>query len=123
MSAQQIQFFMTLREQLKLYHWQTSSYARHKATDDLLKSLDEHIDLYVEVYMGRYGRPSITRTTNTVSLKNLSEKAATKFVRDAIAYLQGPLTRSLKGDDAGLANIRDEIVGSLHQVLYLFTLK
>jgi hypothetical protein len=122
MSAQHIHFFFTLRDQIKLYHWQTSSYARHKATDDLIKNLDEHIDLFVEVYMGKYGRPNITKATNTTVVRNMAEKTAVKFVRDAIAYLQGPLTKSLKGSDTDLLNIRDEMLGNLNQILYLFTL-
>jgi DNA-binding ferritin-like protein len=123
MSAQQIHFFFTLREQIKYYHWQTSSYARHKATDDLIKELDELIDQYVEIYMGKYGRPKITKGTSTVVLKNLTEKSAVRFVQEAVAYLQGPLTRALKGTDTDLANIRDEMIGHLNQILYLFTLK
>ena len=123
MSAQHIHFFFTLRDQLKLYHWQTSSYARHKAVDHQLKELEEHIDLFVEVWAGRYGRPAITRTTNTIQLRNLTERTAPKFVTDSINYLQGPLTRSLKGTDTDLASIRDDLVGNLHQLLYLFSLK
>jgi hypothetical protein len=122
MSAQMIHFFFTMREQIKLYHWQTSSYARHKATDDVLKSLDEHIDLFVEIYMGKYGRPSITRSTNTLQIRNMSEKTAVKFVKECIGYLQGPLTKALKGTDTDLANIRDEMLGELNQLLYLFSL-
>ena len=123
MSAQIVQFFFTLREQIKLYHWQTFSYARHKATDDVISKLDEHIDLFVEVWMGKYGRPRLTRTTQDIRLRNLSETAAVKFVQSAIVYLQGPLTKALKGTDTDLANIRDEMIGELHQLLYLFTLK
>jgi hypothetical protein len=122
MSAQQIHFFFTLRDQIKLYHWQTSSYARHKATDDLIKELDGLIDQYVEIYMGKYGRPKITKGTSVVTVKNMSEKTAVRFVQEAILYLQGPLTRSLKGTDTDLANIRDEMVGHLNQLLYLFSL-
>jgi hypothetical protein len=123
MSGQLVHFFFQLRDQLKIYHWQTSSYARHKATDDLIKELDEHIDLFVEIWMGKYGRVKLTRTTQTIEVKNMSEKTAIKFVKDAIQYLQGPLTRSLKGTDTDLMNIRDEIIGDLNKVLYLFTLQ
>ena len=123
MSAQMIHFFSQMREQLKLYHWQTSSYARHKATDDVLKALDEHTDMFVEIYMGKYGRPRMTAATGTVTVKNMSEKTAVKFVRECIAHLQGPLTRALKGTDTDLTNIRDEMVGNLNQLLYLFTIK
>ena len=123
MSAQHIHFFFSLREQLKLYHWQTEVFARHQATDLILKELDELIDLFVEVYMGKYGRPNMTRSTNTVSLRNMNEKSAVKFVKEGLEYLQGSLTKSLKGSDTDLANIRDEMMGNLHKLLYLFTLK
>ena len=33
MAAEQIHFFLHLRDQIKLYHWQTRVYARHIATD------------------------------------------------------------------------------------------
>ena len=123
MSAQHIHFFFNLREQLKLYHWQTGVFARHKATDDILKELDELIDLFVEVYMGKYGRPTITKATNTIVVKNMSEKNATKFVKGCLDYLEGGLTKSLKATDTDLANIRDEMLGNLNKLLYLFTLK
>jgi len=123
MSAQHIHFFFSLREQVKLYHWQTHLYARHKATDEVIKSLDEHTDLFVEVYMGKYGRPNITRTTNTVQVKNMSEKSAIKFIKDCIAHITGPFTKSIKGTDTDLLNIKDEILGELNQLLYLFSLQ
>jgi DNA-binding ferritin-like protein len=123
MSAQHIHFFFQLREQIKVYHWQTYLYSRHKATDDVIAKLDEHIDLFVEVYMGKYGRPNITRTTNTIQIKNMTEKSALKFIKDALEHMIGPFSRSIKATDTDLLNIRDEMVGELNQLLYLFTLK
>jgi hypothetical protein len=46
---------MTLRDQIKLYHWETLSFPRHKATDELVTNLDANIDKFVEVYIGKYG--------------------------------------------------------------------
>lgn len=123
MSAQHIHFFFQLREQIKVYHWQTYLYSRHKATDDVISKLDEHIDLFVEVYMGKYGRPNITRTTNTIQIKNMTEKSALKFIKDCLAHMIGSFSRSIKATDTDLLNIRDEMVGELNQLLYLFTLK
>ena len=122
MSAQHIHFFFQMRDQIKLYHWQTISYARHRATDEVIKSLDEHIDLFVEVWMGKYGRPKITKVTDTVTIKNMADKTAHTFIKTCLGYLEGPLTKSLKPGDTDLANIRDEMLGELHQLLYLFTL-
>ena len=87
MSSDTVNFFMTMREQIKLYHWQTKSYSKHKATDMILVSLDELIDKYVEVYMGKYGRPKLTSRNNTLKLQNLSESSIVKFVKQCIQYL------------------------------------
>ena len=123
MSAQQIQFFFQMRDQVKIYHWQTHLYARHKATDEVITALDGLIDLYVEVYMGKYGRPTITRTTNTIQIKNMADKTAMKFIKDCLAYINGPLSRSLKATDTELINIKDEMLAELNKLLYLFSLK
>jgi hypothetical protein len=124
MSADQIHFFLHLRDQIKLYHWQTRVYSRHIATDKILEKLDKSIDAYVEIYIGKYGRPRLSGKNATISLQNLSEAGAVRLVSAAIKYLQGPLTKSLKPiADSDLVNIRDEMIGDLNQLLYLFTLK
>jgi hypothetical protein len=123
MSATDINFFFSMREQIKLYHWQTHSFAQHKATDDVISALDESIDNYVEVYMGKYGRPKVTGGSNIVRVQNMTEKAAVKFIKTCITYLEGPLVKRLKPVDTDLVNIRDEMLGELNKILYLFTLK
>ena len=123
MSAADINFFFSMREQLKLYHWQTELFSRHKATDGLLEALDELVDTYVEVYMGKYGRPKLTTKTNTVRIQNMNESMAQRFVKTCITYLEKTLVKHLAPTDTDLVNIRDEIKGELNKVLYLFTLK
>jgi len=122
MSADQIHFFLQLRDQLKLYHWQTRVYARHIATDKLLKKLEKSIDSYVEIYIGKYGRPKVSGKNASITLQNLSEAGASRMITAAIRYLRGPLTKTLTQNDTDLINIRDEIIGDLNQLLYLFTL-
>ena len=122
MSCADINFFFSMREQIKLYHWQTHIFARHKATDDVLEALDASIDTYVEVYMGKYGRPKMTTKTNTVRIQNMNEKMAVRFIKTCIAYLEGPLVKHLKPTDTDLVNIRDEMLAELNKILYLFTL-
>lgn len=119
MSANDVQFFLTMRNQIKLYHWQTGLYSRHKGTDGVLEALDTNIDKYVEVYMGKYGRPKMSSRTNTIQIKNFSEKNAVAFVKACIEELA---SLSLKKTDTDLMNIRDEMIGDLNQLLYLFTL-
>jgi hypothetical protein len=123
MSAEQIHFFFHLRDQIKLYHWQTRVYSRHIATDKILEKLDEAIDSYVEVYSGKYGRAKLTGKNATITVHNLTEAGAVRLVNAAIKYLQGPITKTLKPSDTDLMNIRDEMLSDLNQLLYLFTLK
>jgi DNA-binding ferritin-like protein len=122
MSANNIHFFFQMRDQIKLYHWQTKSYSRHKATDGVIDALDEHIDKYVEVYMGKYGRPRLTARTNTVKLQNMSEATIVKFIKACINVLTNDLSRGLKPTDTDLLNLRDEMLAELDQLLYLFSL-
>ena len=123
MSADHIHFFLQLRDQIKLYHWQTHIYARHIATDNVLKALEKLIDSFVEIYIGKYGRPRVTGKNTEITLHNLSEPGVVRVINAAIKYLQGTLTKSLKAAaDSDLINIRDEMIGELNQLLYLFTL-
>ena len=114
-----VNHLLTIRNQVKLYHWQTGSFARHKATDDLTAALDLNIDAFVESYMGRYGRPTVS---GSIKLHNFSESAAKAFVAKETKYLQQELPRKIGKGDTDLLNLRDTILGDLTKVLYLFTL-
>jgi hypothetical protein len=123
MSAQILQVLLLLRNQVKIYHWQTFSFARHKSTDDLVSSLDEKIDEFTEIYMGKYGRPTFTAKTGTFKLFDSTDKKAHIMIQEGIKWLNNALPKYVKKDDTDLLNIRDELVGDLNRVLYLFTLK
>ena len=45
--------FMEMLMMVKLYHWKTHSFATHKATDELYAKLNEHIDTFIEVLLGK----------------------------------------------------------------------
>ena len=47
--------FLTFQVSLKIYHWQTLSYPRHKASDELFGSISEKIDKFVETLQGNRG--------------------------------------------------------------------
>jgi hypothetical protein len=111
---------LTIRNQIKLYHWQTREFARHTATDALTLALDTNIDAFVESYMGRYGRPKVR---GSIKLHNFSESAAKAFVAKETKYLERELPRTIGKGDTDLLNLRDTILGDLTKVLYLFTLQ
>ncbi len=47
--------FLQMLNTVKLYHWKTSSYAQHKATDELYTNLNANIDTFVETMLGKTG--------------------------------------------------------------------
>ena len=114
-----VSVFFNMRSQIKLYHWQTRSFAEHKATDDLVAALDLNIDKFIEAYMGRYGRPYIKKT---LPVKNLTVTGIRAFITKSDEWLASSLPRMLKKNDSDLLNIRDEILADLNQIKYLFTL-
>jgi hypothetical protein len=114
-----VTMFFHIRSQVKLYHWQTRSFSEHKATDDLVTALDTNIDKFIEVYMGRYGRPYIKKT---LPVKNLTVSGIRGFITKSDEWLASSLPRMLKKTDSDLLNIRDEILADLNQIKYLFTL-
>jgi hypothetical protein len=123
MAADITHMLMTLRDQIKVYHWQTTAYSRHVATNDLVTKLDTNIDQFVEVYIGKYGRPKFTSKNSRIHLRNFSDTEAPKLLSEAIDWMNTELPSKLKKSDTDLLNIRDTIVADLNQVKYLFTFK
>jgi DNA-binding ferritin-like protein len=123
MSADILQVLMHVRDQVKIYHWQTMSFARHTATDDLVSSLDESIDDFAETYMGKYGRPHFTAKNSSIQLYDVSDKKGHIVLEECISWLMNQLPKQLKKSDTDLLNIRDEIVGKINKTRYLFSLK
>jgi hypothetical protein len=122
MSGEILHVLLILRNQVKLYHWQTMSFSRHKATDDLVTSLDTNIDKFTESYMGRYGRPKMTAATGKIQIYDTNDKRAPQLMKEAVQWLTKSLPKLLSKDDTDLLNIRDEILGDIQQARYLFTL-
>ena len=110
------------KNQTHIYHWQTKSYARHKAADQLLDNLTNFIDKFMEIYFGKYGRVNYPSKSNIV-VSNMSDDEAIAFLNEMVDYFtyRVPLyVDTLR--DTDLLNIRDEILGGINQVKYLFTL-
>jgi hypothetical protein len=122
MSSEIVTLMLTLRNQIKIYHWQTKDFSRHKATDDLVDKLDDNIDKFTEVYMGKYGRPNFKGKTACIKIHNFHDLDGPKYLESAVTWLTNKLPKHLKGTDTDLLNIRDEILADLNQARYLFTL-
>lgn len=122
MSSYIIHFILDLQSNIKLYHWMTTSYARHKAADDLVSKIIELGDEFIETYIGRYGRPTMLKRDTTIVLQSLEDKSVSKYLDLCVKHLLNDFSKDIGKDDVDLLNIRDEIVGALNQTKYLFTL-
>lgn len=106
---------------LKLYHWKTSSYARHVASDELVASVQRIGDALVEAMVTRYGRPGALR--GSLSCPALTDESVPRHVQEACGFWTREFTRMLHPeDDTDLLSLRDELVAALHKALYLMTL-
>ena len=116
--------FLQMLNTVKLYHWKTHNYAQHKATDKLYSELNDNIDLFVEIMLGKNG--DRVNLTNTKSLplfdyNNLSsfEKEINKY-KDYLIGMSSDSNLDLK-NNTDLLNVRDTMLGVFNQFTYLLT--
>lgn len=119
-------WFLELLITIKLFHWKTTSYATHKATDELYSKLNEDIDKFIEVLLGKTGVRTNLLNKHTISLVDLSTtdqlvKKINIYKRCLVGLTNNSFISSMSNTD--LLNIRDEILGDLNQFLYLLTFK
>ncbi len=114
---------LKIQNQLRILHWQTLSYAAHKAFGKAYEDLDDLIDNLVEVHQGKYGRLTF-ETPIEFGLVNQSEIDLEDVLLQLNDYLTGPFNEmhdSVK--DADCLAIRDEILIVINKLSYLLTLK
>ena len=112
---------LTLQTQLKVWHWQTESYAQHQALGKAYDELGESIDEFIEVFQGKYARIK-AKDNFKIDLKNYDGNMV-DFINKNIQYLVGMDKGLEEGYNDELLNIRDEMVATLQQLKYLLTLK
>jgi len=112
---------LQMQHQYKILHWQTTSFSQHKSFDEIVSSLMENTDEFIETYMGKYGRVIAANTFN-ISLANYKDTDFITLTDKYIAFLIGLNDMLDKAQDSDLLNIRDEILASLNQLKYLLTL-
>jgi maltodextrin utilization protein YvdJ len=118
--------FFEILLMIKLYHWKTHSYPTHKATDELYTKLNENMDSFIEVLLGKSGSRTDLMGHKNIRLMDLSSPESLKREVDAFkGYLVGLNdNKAMKlMSNTDLYNIRDTILGDMNQFLYLLTFK
>lgn len=115
--------FLHILNSTKLFHWRTTSYAVHKATDEFYTKLNTNIDSFIEILLGKTNtRIHLTNKKlylDQVKSKSEFQKILLKFKSYLVGLNDNPIMHSMKNTD--LFNIRDTILGDVNQLLYLLT--
>ena len=118
--------FLEMLLLIKLFHWKTTSYPTHKATDDLYTKFNLNMDTFVEILLGKTGMRTQLTSDKTIRLNDLNSIEELKREVNAFkAYLvslndNAAMKKMLNTD---LFNIRDTILGDMNQFLYLLSFK
>ena len=116
-----VRIFLEVLNMVKLYHWKTHSYAQHKATDELYSKLNENIDKFVEILLGKEESriKMMEKRIDLIDPHNIHD-----FKSRIYEYRNFLTEFNMFFDskrDSDLLNVRDEILGDINQFLYLLT--
>lgn len=116
--------FLEMLLTLKLFHWKTTNYSTHKATDELYGKLNENMDEFIEVLLGKSGKRIDLVKHKHIKLMDLtSQKALESEVNKFKHYLVGlDNNKALQNmSNTDLYSIRDTILANMNQFLYLLS--
>jgi hypothetical protein len=107
-------YFLEVLNSIKLFHWNTSSFAAHKAADQLHEKLSELVDKFVEIILRD---KSLHSFKVNLPLFNPSKPNLVRYLSKFDSYILSLLL------DNDLSNIRDEMSAEIHQFFYLLKLR
>ena len=116
-----VRVFLEMLNNVKLYHWKTSSYSQHKATDELYERLNTNIDTFVEILLGKDETriKLLKKQVDLLDTKNTHEFKSRMYEYREFLTGMNDIFDSKK--DSDLLNVRDEILGDINHFLYLLT--
>ena len=116
-----VRVFLEMLNNVKLYHWKTKSYSQHKATDELYERLNENIDTFVEILLGKHEShiKLLKKQVDLLDTKNTHEFKSRMYEYREFLTNMNEVFDSKK--DSDLLSVRDEILGDINQFLYLLT--
>ena len=113
-----IQYFLGIVSQIKVFHWATMSYAKHKALDDLHGSLSEKVDSFVECYIGRYKKQPLK--SFSIQIRAMSDTSGLEKYLDATHEQLMSMHKAFDKEKATeLCNILDEMMAEIDRTVYL----
>ena len=113
---------MQFHVNLKLFHFQTKSYAAHKASDELYNTMADLIDTFLEVWQGKLGR-RLSPVHGNIKVESIN--STTSMIQETklfIIYLKSAMRKKCKlTRNTDLCNILDELTAALAKFVYLLS--
>jgi len=101
------------RTQAHIFHFQTTSFAKHKALEDYYTGIVDLVDGLVEAYQGTNG---IIKGYNNTERCNNNEDGVILYFDKLLVYVKE--TRTIMSSDSDIQNSIDEIVMLIKSTLY-----
>lgn len=118
-----LRFFLRLNSNLKTYHWCTRSYSRHVTTDQTYEKIAQLADRFIEVYFGKYGRPSVKKEKHLpIEVIKMTDLEATLYLQQVVKYIikHKSMFCPSQDQDSDLQSIVDEMIETMNRAIYLF---
>ena len=115
-----INLLLQFRTDIKMYHWQTDSFAYHKISDELLSSIDDLSDQLVEALSGLLNTRPLALVNSSIMIRNIDLDLFLNEL-DRVSDVLRNKTKIAKFSE--IANIRDEILGAIDKAKYLMSFK
>ena len=112
-----LKVFFEYQIQIKMFHFQTKTYAGHKSSDEYLQKVNDKFDKFMEVAQGIFGKFTIANINIKATMMN--DNNIIEHVDSFIHILKK--TSGCYKDKSDLMNIRDDIIGDANQFKYLLT--
>ena len=116
-----LQFLVSHTTQIRLYHWKTRSFSRHKATDKYLEKIEPIVDSIIESLQG--GREVRISDSFSATFVSLNDNNALEYLRNCRVWIENQFPVLLEENESDVLNLRDEILANLTRLMYVFTLK
>jgi len=104
---------------LKMYHFQTNLYGAHIASDAYLHDFLNLFDKFMEVAQGIYGK--LNTRGFTLKVRTIDDQTIDNYLADFVDMLQnlGSILDLNSERATDLLNLRDEMLASANQLVYL----
>jgi hypothetical protein len=116
--------FLQIQSQMRILHWQTTSYAEHNAFGGFYDAADDLIDTIVEAIQGKYGRITLGGI-DSIQVSDYGNLKINMFLMDMDAFLINEIYHCGidKEKDSEIENLLQEFRAEVDKLKYLLTLK